>query len=314
MKKLNFVFALLLIFVSNYGTAQIIGHPKKYGIWKQSKLYVVKTVNEEINTALENSAKASFPNFAGSVSEAEAEKLMDNENNFLITIVYPGTNMIKQNNWDKFNFGIGIFQANAKKIHRIEYYKDFLIRQEFTPIAPSLNVGMYASEARDLYIKDGSDKTFKPESNIAAMVPVTLHNFKRILDAAVDLPGDKSDKKTMEEVSVKFSQDAKLLKKKTLLVLNTSFTEEFYNAYAFKKERVEKNDLSKLKSKNKDYCFLQYTVDTPAFVKQISVIDCETLNIIYTYSTFGSAKLSPMSKVQAQDLNDAVNGKVKAQK
>ena len=82
----------------------------------------------------------------------------------------------------------------------------------------------------------------------------------------------------------------------------------------FKKEKVQKNDLSKLTSKNKDYCFLQYSVDTPAFLKQVSVIDCETGNIIYSYYAFGSAKLSPMSKEQAQDLNDAVNGKVRPKK
>jgi hypothetical protein len=309
--KIN-IFLLLIAVYANVCTAQIIGHPKKYPAWKQGKLYVVKTQIKEVDNVLETAVKLSFQNYAGTISELEAEKLMDNENNFFVTVTSPtGSYDYIEINWSTYGFTIGIYQANAKKFKKTEYYKDVLIHQEFLPIAPNLNVGLFASESRELYKKMDPENKFNATPNVIAMLPSTILNFKRFLDEVEKVEGDKSDKKTTEEISPKISEDAKILTKKTLLILNNSFTEDFYNGYSFKKEKVEPNDLSKLISKNKDYCFLSYTNEFQTFTRQISVIDCETGKVIYTRTSWGSSKMSRMSKEQAQDLNDAVNGKYK---
>jgi len=107
------------------------------------------------------------------------------------------------------------------------------------------------------------------------------------------------------------SSDCALLKNKTLLVFNTTLADEFYNAYSFKKEKVDANDISKITSKDKKYCYLRYNVYPIQYFKQVSIIDCETQKIIYqkTYVFLSSMSLGTIPKKYAEDLNSAVNGK-----
>lgn len=304
----------MLIAFTNYSLAQVIYGDyadKKYSAWKQSKLYVVKTTDNEINTELENAIKASFQNYAGTVSVTEADKLMKNDNNFFATVIYPGANLYKVNAWDKYASGIGIFQGSAKKFLKIAIVYDYLVFQEYLPLAPNLNVTMYATEARNMYVKGGFDKTFKPEPTIKAMIPSTVLNLKQCLDALEKTEGVKGEKKMYQAVGKILSEDAKILKNKTLVVLNNSLNDDFYNAYAFKKEKAEPNDISKLSSKNKEYCFLKYTIQLKTFNKQVTVIDCETGKIIYQKSYLGSATMTGISKKQTEDLNNAVKGIIK---
>lgn len=318
MKKTKLLLLMMIAFV-NFNHAQTISIlvQKKMDAWKQSKLYVVKTVDEELTKVLETSIKASFPNYAGTVSVEESEKLMNNENNFLAVVYYFGSS--KQKKLDRYNCEIAIVQANEKKLKtgETEFYRSILVHQSYMPVAPNLNVPVSAKEAGQMYTVDGFDKTFDPAPNIIAMIPSTVLNFKQYIDEwekTKNIKEINSDKKWMLTVSKDLSENAKILKNKTLLVLNNPFTEDFYNAYEFKKEKIEKNDLSKIISKDKGYCFLKYYYNLGELI-QVSVIDCETGLLIYTANSYAStAKIYFMTKEQAVDLNNAVNGKFKVKK
>lgn len=318
MKKLKLVLIMLVTFISNNYSQQIsILKEDKISAWKQGKLYGVKTIDDAVNKVFESSLKTTFQNYAGMVSLEETEKLMDNENNFLAIIYYPG--VFKQKKIDHIDCGIGILQASQKKLKIVDaqFYRSMLVYQDYIPVAPNLTISFAAKEAGDMYNKDGYAKTFVPEPNIIAMIPSTLLNFKQyidVIDKTVDIKGIKNDRQWMYALSRNLSVDAKILKNKTLLILNNPLTEDFYNAYTFKKERVEKNDLSKVSSKDKGYCFLKYTY-LLGDLMQVSVIDCETGLLIYTDNTYsGNTNIKPMSKEMAVDLNNAVNGKLKEKK
>ncbi len=307
---------LLIITLVNCGISQRLGTYKeseRNTAWKHSKLYVVKTQDAGINSALEAAVKNTFKNYAGTVSQEGAEKLMKNENNFLLTVYYNNSLIIKQNAYDKYVFNIGIFQANEKKFKNIS--RDVFVCQEYTPAAPNLNVTFVAKEVSILYSENEFGKTFEPEANMIAMIPSTILNFQQFIDAmdkTENVPRGLGDIKTMKAVSKILSVDAKILKNKTLLVLNSPFTEEFYNNYAFKKEKVEKNDLSKIISKDKGYCFLKYSFDVlNTLMKQLNIIDCETGAVIYSANAYNTSFMTLLTKKHAEELSDAVNGKIK---
>jgi hypothetical protein len=312
MKKFKLVLLVLISFVSTYN-AQTIGphnQDKMYKAWKQSKLYVVKTANTEITSKLEEAVKASFPNYTSTVSEAEADKLMDNENNFFVTVYYPGEYKVKQNTWDKFNFGIGIWQGKEKKLQKIDHLKDYLIKFDFLPVAPNMNITMLAAVGRKAYTATGLDKTFKPESTIATMIPSTIMGFKQNLDA-LDKIGDVTKTVAVyKAVAAVLRADAKILKDKTLLVLDNEIFEPFYAAYSLKKEKVQVNDLSKLEAKDKNYCFLIYTIEPSTSIRHVSVVDCETGKIIYMDSGITATTADKMQKKYADSMEASANGKV----
>jgi hypothetical protein len=132
------------------------------------------------------------------------------------------------------------------------------------------------------------------------------------MDKTMGVEKLKTDRKKMIAVGKDLSVNAKILKNKTLLILDNPMTADFYNAYAFKKEKMGNYDLSKLKDKN--YCLLKYTW-TLGNLMQVSVIDCETGLLIYTENTYASNTFVKfMSKEMAENLNNAVNGQFKESK
>ncbi len=326
MKKFKLLL-LAFLTITNAYKAQIVDADtkKKIEAWKQSKLYVVKTSDNDINSELENAVKSSFSNYAETVSVIEADKLMDNDNNFFVTIYYADPNAIqrrvlnvKQNAWDKTGFGIGIFQGKSKKLLKINFHKDFLVRQDYVTATPNMNATLFCPEVRDFYNKTGLIKTFIPEPSIKIMIASTVIGLKQSLDAFEKNEGVSGYKDVLKAIDKSLNIESGILKNKTLLVLNCKMTNEFFNGYAFKKEKIEVNDLSKLASKDKNSCFLIYSLYTEheydtndKFIKQVSVIDCETGKIIYQNSYYGAATVSPLPKKFAQDLNDAINGKTK---
>jgi hypothetical protein len=311
MKKLQLILFGIVCLVS-WGKAQILGtnsEDKMYKAWKQSKLYVVKTANDEINERLEATAKTVFPNFQSAVTEAEANKMMDNENNFFITVYYPGMYKIKQNTWDKYNFGIGIWQGNAKAIQKIDLEKDMLVRFDFLPVAPNMNLSMVVAVARKAYTETGLDKTFKPEPTIKTMIPSTLIGFKQTLDALDKTNGEKKPATLYKAIAKTLRTEAPILKNKTLLILDNEIMEPFFAAYSLKKEKVAVNDLSKLEAKDKNYCFLVYTIEEKTSIRHVTVIDCETGKIIYQDSGITATTGDKMQKKYADNMEMAANGK-----
>lgn len=311
MKKLQLTLLLLISIVSNYN-AQVIGantDDKIYKAWKSSKLYVVKSVNEEINTRLEEAVKASFPNYTATVSEAEADKLMDNEGNFFACVYYPGQYKTKLNTWDKYAFGIGIFQGKEKKLQKTLVYENHLVRYDYLPIAPNMNLDLVVAAAREAYTKTGLDKTFKVEPNILIMIQSTIIGFKQTLDALDKTAGVTKPIDVYKAVAKTNREKAPMLKDKTLLILDNEITEPFYTAYKYKKEKIQVNDLSKLDTKDKKYCMLIYTIEVKTSIRQISVIDCETGKIIYQDSGRTATTGDKMSKKYADNMHMAIDGK-----
>jgi len=311
MKKIQLLLLITVSAVSSY-KAQILGtssEDKIYKAWKQSKLYVVKSVDENINARLETAVKDAFPNYTAAVSEAEADKLMDNENNFFVTVYYPGMYKTKQNTWDKYNFGIGIFQGIEKKIQKIEIDKNCLVRFDYLPVAPNMNLGLVVAAARKAYTDTGLDKTFKPEPTIMTMIPSTIMGFKQTLDALESTGGEKKPTTLYKLIAKTLRADAPMLKNKTLLVLDNEIMEPFYAAYTLKKEKVSVNDLSKLESKDKNYCFLIYTIEEKTSIRHVTVIDCATGKIIYQDSGLTATTGDKMKKNYADNMIMAANGK-----
>ncbi len=311
MKKLNLLF-IMIVALGTLCKAQIIGvnyEDKMYKAWTTSKLYVVKTTNDDVNAKLEAAAKAAFPNFASAVTEAEADKLMDNEGNFFLTVYYFGQYKFKQNTWDKYNFSIGIFQGKAKKLQKIEILKDHLVKYDFLPVAPNMNLTLLVAAAREAYTKTGLDKTFKPEPNLISMIPSTVIGFKQTLDALEKTSGISKPIDVYKAVAKTLREKAPMLKDKTLLVLDNEITEPFYVAYKYKKEKIQVNDLSKLDTKDKKYCMLIYTIEPGTSIRQISVLDCETGKIIFQDSGRTATTGDKMSKKYADNMNMAVEGK-----
>jgi hypothetical protein len=315
MKKSGLLLLFLLGLIShNYSQQIMILKDEKMNAWKQCKLYMLKTVDEEINKVFESSLKASFPNYAGSVSLEESKSIMGNENNFLALVYYPGC--FEKKPVDHIAMGIGILQAEDKKLpkHTNDLnYRSMLVYQDYVPFAPTMNVSFLYKEVREINTKNEAYKTFKPEPNLIALIPSTILSFKQYIEAMDKTMGVetlKTDKKKMVSVGKELSQNAKILKNKTLLVLDNPVAEEFYNAYAFKKEKMGNYDLSKIKDKN--YCLLKYT-HVLGDLMQVSVTDCETGLLIYTENTYASnTNLKPMTKEMAENLNSAVNGNYKA--
>jgi len=311
MKKIT-LFMLGMVSLAGTCASQTLGtssEDKMYKAWKQSKLYVVKTENAEINARLESAAKADYPNFASAVSQEEADKLMDNENNFFVTVYYRGQYKIKQNTWDKYNFGIGIWQGNAKKVEKIDYEKDMLVRFDYLPVAPNMNLALVVAAARKAYTDSGLDKTFKPEKNILTMIPSTLMGFKQTLDALDKTGGEKKPATLYKAIAKTLRADAPMLKNKTLLVLDNEIMEPFYNAYTLKKEKVQVNDLSKLEAKDKNYAFLIYTIEEKTSIRHVTVIDCETGKIIFQDSGITATTGDKMKDTYAKNMIMAANGK-----
>lgn len=311
MKKIQALLVIMLSFIGVY-KAQILGtnsEDKMYKAWKASKLYVVKTVNPEINAQMESVAKATYPNFVSAVTEAEADQLMDNENNFFITVYYPGEFKIKQNTWDKFYMGIGIWQGNAKKLQKISFDHDFLVRFDYLPAAPNMNLAFGVSAARKAYTDTGLEKTFQIEPNIRILIPSTLIGFKQTLDALDKTNGEKKPATLYKAVAKILRADAPILKNKTLLVLDNDIMQPFYDAYTLKKEKVAVNDLSKLEKKDKNYCFLIYTIEVGTSMRHVTVIDCETGKIIYQDSGLTATTGDKMKKNYADNMIMAANGK-----
>jgi hypothetical protein len=306
----------------NYSQEISILKEDKMNAWKQGKLYMLKTVDENVNKVFESSLKATFSNYAGSVSLDEYEQLMRNENNFLAIIYYNG--YLKQAKINRDAFGIGILQATDKNLN-IRYgsagqfdninYRALLVFQDYIAFAPTLNATLVAKEVREIATNNEANKTFSPESNLIALLPSTILNFKQYIEAMDKTMGVeklKTDRKKMIAVGKDLSVNAKILKNKTLLILDNPMTADFYNAYAFKKEKMGNYDLSKLKDKN--YCLLKYTW-TLGNLMQVSVIDCETGLLIYTENTYASNTFVKfMSKEMAENLNNAVNGQFKESK
>jgi len=72
MKKSICIFlALLYLSIGNYKAQSLTcnSEDKFYKKWKESKLYVVKTTDKEINNRLEKAVKDIFPNYAATVSD-----------------------------------------------------------------------------------------------------------------------------------------------------------------------------------------------------------------------------------------------------
>lgn len=310
---------MILFFLSislHYSQQISILKDEKMSAWKQGKLYMLKTVDEEVNKVFESSLKATFPNYVGSVSLEESKNIMGNENNFLALIYYPGCFDPKK--IDHIEMGIGILQATDKKLPKFASainYRSMLVYHNYVPFAPTLNVSFIAKEVREINTKGDAYKTFTPEPNLIALIPSTVLNFKQYIEAMDKTMGIetlKTDAKKMIYVGKELSQNAKVLKNKTLLVLDNPLTEDFYNAYAFKKEKMANYDLSKIKDKN--YCLLKYTY-VLGDLMQVSVIDCETGLLIYTENTFSpNTNMRPMTEQMANNLNNAVNGNYKTGK
>jgi len=199
--------------------------------------------------------------------------------------------------------------GRAKNLQKIDFYKDYLVRYDYLPVAPNMNLSLVIPAAREAYTKNGLDKTFEPEGTIATMIPSTIMGFKQLLDVT-DKAGGISVLKILKEAGKVYAAEAPMLKNKTLLVLDHEITQPFYDAYAFKKEKIQVNDLSKLEAKDKNYCFLIYRIEYETSTAQVTVIDCETSKIIYQYSALTATKGDKMKKTYADNLNSAIKGKV----
>jgi hypothetical protein len=141
------------------------------------------------------------------------------------------------------------------------------------------------------------------------MIPSTLIGFKQMLDALDQTGGEKKPATLYKMIAKTMRAEAPILKKKTLLVLDNEIMEPFYAAYTLKKEKVQVNDLSKLESKDKNYCFLIYTIDEKTSIRHISVIDCETGKVIFKDSGLTATTGDKMKKNYAENMIMAANGK-----
>jgi hypothetical protein len=100
-----------------------------------------------------------------------------------------------------------------------------------------------------------------------------------------------------------------MLKDKTLLILDNEIMQPFYDAYTLKKEKVQVNDLSKLEAKDKNYCFLIYTIEEKTSMRHVTVIDCATGKVIFQDSGLTATTGDKMKKNYAENMIMAANGK-----
>lgn len=279
-----------------------------YKVLKKTSIYVVQTENKEINAKMDSVAKITFPNYVSSLTVAEALHKTYSETNLFIVIDYKNAERyVWDPNLGKNYYEMGIYWGKRDAKEFKDIYTDWILDFYYSPVVKKLDE-IPASERPNYTDKELHKKNIL-EPVILTMIPSAFSGFKQTLDALEKITETKKDNIKREVAKIiRANGNAVILKNKTLLVLNSAEIEPFYSQYAFKKEKREAFDLSKLKSKNKKYCYMIYEIHGKKTMGMISIIDCETGKIIYQDAIVQADTFDLMMEKCAGTLNNSVNG------